>query len=618
MAGERGAVAAASDDALRILEEVFGYSSFRGQQEAIVRHVIGGGDAVVLMPTGGGKSLCYQIPALVRPGIGIVVSPLIALMKDQVDALRQAGVRAAYLNSALSGAAAMEVERAVGAGSIDLLYVAPERLMMPRCLDLLARVRLALFAIDEAHCVSQWGHDFRPEYRQLSVLHARFPTVPRVALTATADGPTRHDIVEQLHLGAAQVFAAGFDRPNIRYRVRVKDDAKAQLLAFLADEHPGDAGIVYCLSRRRVEEVAAWLCGKGRIALPYHAGLDAATRERNQDRFLNSEGVIMVATVAFGMGIDKPNVRFVAHLDPPKSLEAYYQETGRAGRDGLPANAWMTYGMQDVTALVGLLEGANVDERQRRIERQKLEALLGYCETPSCRRQVLLGYFGEHDHPPCGNCDNCLKPARIWDGLVAAQKALSAVFRTGQRFGAAYLVDVLTGHTSERIRRFGHDRLKTFGVGAELGKAKWHSVIRQLVAQGHLGVDIEGHGGLHLGPNASAVLRGEIAVQFRDDAVPLEPARVRKEGVARAAALGADAMPEDEALWQRLRALRLEIAREQAVPPYVIFHDATLVAMVRARPRDRGEMALIPGVGASKLARYGDRFLAAIAPSPLQ
>ena len=609
MAGERGAAAVASDEALRILKEVFGYPSFRGQQEAVVRHVIGGGDAVVLMPTGGGKSLCYQIPALVRPGMGVVVSPLIALMKDQVDALRQAGVRAAYLNSTLSGAEAMDIERAVGAGAIDLLYVAPERLTMPRCLDLLARARLALFAIDEAHCVSQWGHDFRPDYRQLSILHARFPAVPRIALTATADGPTRRDIVEQLNLGAAQVFAAGFDRPNIRYRVRVKQDAKAQLLAFLADEHPGDAGIIYCLSRRRVEEVAAWLCGKGRIALPYHAGLDAATRERNQDRFLTSEGVIMVATVAFGMGIDKPNVRFVVHLDPPKSLEAYYQETGRAGRDGLPADAWMTYGMQDVTALIGLLEGANLDERQ------KLDALLGYCETPSCRRQVLLGYFGERDHPPCGNCDNCLKPARIWDGLVAAQKALSAVVRTGQRFGAAYLVDVLIGHASERIRRFGHDQLKTFGVGAELGKAEWHSVFRQLVAQGHLGVDIEGHGGLHLSASAPAVLRGEIAVQFRDDAARLKPARARHEGAVHVSTIGADATPEDEALWQRLRALRLEIAREQAVPPYVIFHDATLVAMVRARPRDPEELSRIPGVGASKLARYADRFLAAINPA---
>jgi ATP-dependent DNA helicase RecQ len=613
MAGTGAGALAEADEARRILREVFGYPSFRGQQEEIVRHVVAGGDGLVLMPTGGGKSLCYQIPALVRPGLGVVVSPLIALMKDQVDALRQAGVRAAYLNSTLSGPAAAAVERAVREGAIDLLYVAPERLMMPRCLDLLAQARLALFAIDEAHCVSQWGHDFRPEYRQLTVLRERFPTVPRLALTATADGPTRRDIIERLDLGAARIFAAGFDRPNIRYRVVAKHDAKAQLVALLAAEHAGDAGIVYCLSRRRVEEVAAFLCGKGRVALPYHAGLDAVMRERNQDRFLKEEGVIMVATVAFGMGIDKPNVRFVVHLDPPKSLEAYYQETGRAGRDGLPATAWMTYGLQDVAALLGLLEGSNLDDRQRRIERQKLDALLGFCETASCRRQVLLGYFGEHDHPPCGNCDNCLKPARVWDGLVAAQKALSAVFRTGQRFGVAYLVDVLTGKASERIARFGHDRLKTFGVGTDLDKGEWHAVFRQLVAQGHLTVDIEGHGGLRLGESAPAVLRGEMQVQFRsDDVEPALGGRARRARAAPAGAIGADAAPGDEALWQGLRALRLDIAREQGVPPYIIFHDATLLAMVRARPRDRAAFAQIPGVGASKLDRYGDRFLAAL------
>jgi ATP-dependent DNA helicase RecQ len=608
----QGEASFAAAEALRILQDVFGYPSFRGEQEAVVRHVIAGGDALVLMPTGGGKSLCYQIPALVRPGLGVVVSPLIALMKDQVDALRQAGVRAAYLNSTLSGAEAAEVERAIREGATDLVYVAPERLVMPRCLELLSRVRLALFAIDEAHCVSQWGHDFRPEYRQLTILHERFPDVPRIALTATADETTRRDIIERLKLEEARIFAAGFDRPNIRYRVLTKADAKAQLLAFLAAEHAGDAGIVYCLSRRRVEEVAAWLCTKGRVALPYHAGLDAATRERNQDRFLKEEGVIMVATVAFGMGIDKPNVRFVAHLDPPKSLEAYYQETGRAGRDGLPANAWMTYGLPDVTALLALLEGANLDERQRRIERQKLDALLGYCETASCRRQVLLGYFGEREHPPCGNCDNCLKPARVWDGVVAAQKALSAVVRTGQRFGVAYLVDLLLGRASERLSRFGHDKLKTFGIGTELGKQEWHSVFRQLVAQGHLNVDIGGHGGLQLGETAPAVLRGEVPVTFRDDEVEARTPRARRDRVALAGEIGADAAPVDEALWQRLRALRLDIAREQGVPPYIIFHDATLVAMVRARPADTADLARIPGVGASKLARYGDRFLAAL------
>ena len=617
MAGGEGAARAmpATSDAgraLEILRSIFGYAEFRGLQQPIIEHVVAGGDALVLMPTGGGKSLCYQIPALVRPGLGVVVSPLIALMKDQVDALRQAGIRAAHLNSTLSAAAAADVEQAMRQGALDLVYVAPERLVTPRCLDLLGRCRIALFAIDEAHCVSQWGHDFRPEYLQLSVLHERFPAVPRLALTATADGPTRGDILARLKLDEARVFAAGFDRPNIRYRVVAKADAKAQLLRFLAEEHPGDAGIVYCLSRRRVEEVAAWLCERGRVALPYHAGLDAGTRERNQERFLREEGVIIVATVAFGMGIDKPNVRFVAHLDAPKSLEAYYQETGRAGRDGLPADAWMTYGMPDVTALMALLDAAQLDERQRRIERHKLNALLGFCETATCRRQVLLGYFGERDHPPCGNCDNCLRPARVWDGLVAAQKALSAVFRTGQRFGVGHLVDVLRGEVTERVRRFGHDKLKTFGVGTELDKRGWQSVFRQLVAQGHLEVDVEGHGGLHLSETAPSVLRGEVPVAFRGDA--LEPKAGRRRGARGLApsVLDGAAKPGDEALFAALRARRLELAREQGVPPYVIFHDATLLDMVRRRPRDLAAMSVIPGVGRSKLERYGETFLAII------
>jgi ATP-dependent DNA helicase RecQ len=606
------AAPAAPDRARHILRSVFGYSDFRGLQADIIAHVIEGGDALVLMPTGGGKSLCYQIPALARPGLGLVVSPLIALMKDQVDALRQAGVRAAYLNSTLDTAAAAAVERDMRQGALDLLYVAPERVVTPRCLDLLARCRLALFAIDEAHCVSQWGHDFRPEYRELSLLHERFPGVPRIALTATADGATRSDIIARLKLGDARVFASGFDRPNIRYRVVAKDDAKGQLRSFLAAEHAGDAGIVYCLSRRRVEEIASYLCTSGRVALPYHAGLDPATRERNQDRFLKEDGVIIVATVAFGMGIDKPDVRFVVHLDAPKSLEAYYQETGRAGRDGLPANAWMTYGMSDVTALLGLLEGANLDERQRRIERHKLDALLGFCETATCRRQVLLGYFGERGHPPCGNCDNCLRPARVWDGLVAAQKALSAVFRTGQRFGVGHLVDVLRGEGTERVRRFGHDRIKTFGVGADLGKKEWQSVFRQLVALGHLAVDVEGHGGLHLGESAAAVLRGELPVALRSD--PAEVKSSPRRGTRGASSVDSVfAAPGDQALWQALRARRLELAREQGVPPYVIFHDATLQELVRRRPRDLDAMSAIPGIGRSKLERYGHSFLAVIA-----
>jgi ATP-dependent DNA helicase RecQ len=445
MQGSAGSLTASRDRALEILRSVFGYGAFRREQAAIIDRVVAGGDALVLMPTGGGKSLCYQIPALLRDGIGIVVSPLIALMKDQVDALRQAGVRAAYLNSTLTPSEAAEVEREMRQGALDLVYVAPERLVTPRCLELLSRCKIALFAIDEAHCVSQWGHDFRPEYLQLRILHDHFPKVPRIALTATADGPTQRDIIERLVLGDAEIFAASFDRPNIRYRVVAKAEAKSQLLAFLEAEHSSDAGIVYCLSRRRVEEVATWLCTRGRVALPYHAGLDRAVRERNQDRFLKEEGITIVATVAFGMGIDKPNVRFVVHLDAPKSLEAYYQETGRGGRDGLPANAWMTYGMADVTTLLALLDGTKLEERQRRIERHKLNALLGYCETATCRRQVLLGYFGERDHPPCGNCDNCLHQPRIWDGLVTAQKALSAAVRTGERFGVAHLVDVLRG-----------------------------------------------------------------------------------------------------------------------------------------------------------------------------
>ncbi len=593
-----------------ILRSVFGYPEFRGEQEAIITHVAEGGDCLVLMPTGGGKSLCFQIPALLRPGVAVVVSPLIALMKDQVDALRQAGVKAAFLNSTLTGGEAAQVERGMREGTLDLVYIAPERLVTPRCLDLLEQCELSLFAIDEAHCVSQWGHDFRPEYLQLSVLHGSFPHVPRIALTATADGPTQKDIRDRLQLNDARVFAAGFDRPNIQYRVVPKAEARVQLLQFLEAEHPTSAGIVYCLSRRKVEEVANWLASKGRVALPYHAGLDPAVRQRNQDRFLKEEGVVMVATVAFGMGIDKPNVRFVAHLDAPKSLEAYYQETGRGGRDGLPADAWMTYGMPDVMALMGMLDASDLDEKQKWIERHKLNALLGYCESASCRRQVLLAYFGERDHPPCGNCDICLRPVSVWDGVVAAQKAISAVFRTGQRFGVGHLVDVLLGQATEKVVKFGHDRLKTFGVGKDLDKRSWQSVYRQLVAQGHLAVDMEGHGGLHLSESAPKVLRGEVPVAFRQETA--EPKSARRRSLGAVASEGRPDGPGDEELWQALRSLRLEIAREQAVPPYVIFHDATLVDMVRRRPRDLEALSKIPGVGKSKLDRYGDVFLEAI------
>jgi ATP-dependent DNA helicase RecQ len=593
---------------LAVLGRVFGYPSFRGQQQEIVEHVVGGGDAIVLMPTGGGKSLCYQLPALLRPGTGVVVSPLIALMKDQVDALRQAGVRAAALNSGLPPGESGAIERAARAGELDLLYVSPERLMMPHCLDFLRRCQIALFAVDEAHCISQWGHDFRRDYQGLGILKEQFPETPLLALTATADDPTRRDIAARLHLEHAREFAAGYDRPNLFYRVVEKRAPRDELLRFLDDEHPGDAGIVYCLTRRAVEETATWLTQHGREALPYHAGLSAETRARHQERFLREEGIIVVATVAFGMGIDKPNVRFVAHLDAPKNLEAYYQETGRAGRDGLPADAWMAYGIADVMNLRRLMEANDIDEQQRRIERQKSEALIGFCETISCRRQVLLGYFGERHHQPCGNCDNCREPAESSDGTVAAQKALSAVYRTGQRFGAHHLADVLTGKATERITRLGHDQLKTFGVGAEFDAQGWLSVIRQLLAQGHLLPDPDGHGGLMLASSATEVLRGEREFRFRHDP-PHQRTRRRKAAVAAGMALDS----ASEELWQRLRTWRLDEARRQELPPYVIFHDATLIEVARRRPASLAALADIPGIGRSKLDRYGAAVLAVAA-----
>ena len=485
-----------------VLGRVFGYDAFRGEQEAIIEHVAGGGDCLVLMPTGGGKSLCYQIPALLRDGLAVVVSPLIALMQDQVSALRQAGVRAGYLNSTLTFDEVRAVERDARAGRLDLLYVAPERLMGERTLALLDGVRggarIALFAIDEAHCVSQWGHDFRPEYLQLSVLHERYPGVPRIALTATADAPTRREIAERLGLGDARIFVSGFDRPNIRYAIVPKRSAREQFLRFLDAEHRGHAGIVYCLSRRKVEETARWLRGRGYDALPYHAGMGAEERKRHQDAFVREDGVIIVATIAFGMGIDKPDVRFVAHLDLPKSIESYYQETGRAGRDGLPADAWMAYGLADVIALRQMVEGSEAGEQRKRLEVRKLDAMLGLCELTTCRRRALLAYFGETLAEPCGNCDNCIAPPEAWDATEAAQKALSCVYRTGQRFGAGYVIDVLLGKDSERIRGFGHQRLSTFGIGADLDMATWRSVFRQLVARGLMSVDVEGFGSLKL------------------------------------------------------------------------------------------------------------------------
>jgi ATP-dependent DNA helicase RecQ len=593
---------------LGVLRHVFGYDGFRGQQQAIIEQVAAGGDAVVLMPTGGGKSLCYQIPALLRPGLGVVVSPLIALMRDQVEALRQAGVRAAALNSAQLPEEAAAVERAAVEGSLDLLYVSPERLLTARCLDLLRRCRpVALLAIDEAHCISQWGHDFRPEYQKLTVLRERFPGVPLIALTATADAPTRRDIIAQLQLERAPVFAAGYDRPNLFYRVVDKHNALEQLRRFLAAEHPADAGIVYCFTRRAVEETAGWLTAGGREALPYHAGLDAAVRERHQQRFLREEGVVVVATIAFGMGIDKPNVRFVAHLDLPKTLEAYYQETGRAGRDGLPADAWMTHGAGDVANLRRLLDEIESEER-RLVERRKIDALVGYCETVACRRQVLLGYFGEPDHPPCGNCDNCRAPPESWDGTVAAQKALSAVYRTGQRFGAHHLVDVLLGKVTERVRRFGHDGVKTFGVGRDdLDRRGWLSVLRQLAAQGALTHDL-GHGGLSLAPAGVEILRGQREVRFRREAEQ-RPSRGER-GDRRGAAAALD--PAGQELWEALRAWRLEAARRQEVPPYVIFHDTTLLDVARRRPMTLDALAGVPGIGRSKLDRYGAALVAIV------
>jgi ATP-dependent DNA helicase RecQ len=593
---------------LEVLNRVFGYPSFRGAQREIIDEVIAGGDILVLMPTGGGKSLCYQIPALLRPGTAVVVSPLIALMQDQVDALRQLGVRAAFLNSSLPLDAAQGVERALLASELDLLYVAPERLLTDRFLSLLARVRIALFAIDEAHCVSQWGHDFRPEYIQLGVLHERWPEVPRLALTATADAPTRNEIVTRLGLGEARQFVSSFDRPNIRYRVVPKDQPRRQLLAFLRDEHPADSGIVYCLSRRKVEDTAEFLRSQGFRALPYHAGLTAETRRAHQAEFLRGEGVIVVATIAFGMGIDKPDVRFVAHLDLPKSVEAYYQETGRAGRDGQPADAWMTYGIGDLVTLRRLIEGSDADERFKRVELHKLNALLGLCETTECRRRVMLNYFGEPTEGPCGNCDTCLAPIEAWDGTVAAQKAMSCIYRTEQRFGVNYLIDVLLGKDHERIRRFSHDRVSTYGIGKELSADQWRSVYRQLVAGGLVAVDMEGHGALKLTEQSRPVLRGERNVRLRRD--PDRTRALRTDRRVRGEAL---ADPEAQALWERLRARRRALGQEQNVPPYVIFSDATLGELVRYRPRNRDELSRIAGVGAVKLERYGTEFLGVMA-----
>ena len=591
--------------AQQVLEQVFGYAGFRLSQQEIVDSLISGKDALVLMPTGGGKSLCYQIPALIRPGVGIVVSPLIALMQDQVLALQQQGVAAAALNSALAPEAAQAIQRQLLNGELQLLYVAPERLMTDSFQALLQQVPIALFAIDEAHCVSQWGHDFRPEYIQLSALHENFPGVPRIALTATADEATRREIIQRLALEHAEHFISGFDRPNIRYRVAADNsNIRQQLLCFIQLDFPDQAGIVYCLSRRKVEETAAWLQQQGIKALPYHAGLPQQVRSENQNRFLREDAVVIVATIAFGMGIDKPDVRFVVHLNLPKSLEAYYQETGRAGRDGEPAEALLFYNLQDVITLRQFVEQSEADEAHKRIESQKLERMLGYCELTSCRRQALLAYFGDALAQPCGNCDTCLNPPKTWDGTVAAQKALSCVHHTGQRFGVNYLIDVLLGKENSRIRRFGHDQISTFGIGAELNQKQWRSLFRQLIAQGCLALDQEGHGGLRLSESCRPLLRGEQTLLLREESRQrTQAASTRKRGYS-----GANTV-----LWEALREKRLQLAQEQGVPPYVIFHDATLMAMMEYVPQNLDQMRRISGIGAHKLEAYGQAFLEVLA-----
>lgn len=595
--------------ALNLLQNTYGYPSFRGQQAEIIDHVISGQSAFVLMPTGGGKSLCYQIPALVRPGVGVIISPLIALMQDQVDALTQLGVRAAAINSSMTVSAIEKTKSRMRAGDLDMVYVAPERLLMDDFLAFLHQTPIALFAIDEAHCVSQWGHDFRPHYTQLTVLAEKFPKVPRVALTATADHPTRKDIVERLHLAQGRTFIAGFDRPNIHYTILLKENPQKQILQFIKGTHPRDSGIVYCLSRKMTDETADWLCTQGFKALPYHAGLHADIRARNQERFLREDNIIMVATIAFGMGIDKPDVRFVAHMTVPKNIEAYYQETGRAGRDGLPANALMLYGMQDAALQRNFIDDSGAPDVQKRIEHQKLNALLGLCEAAACRRRIILDYFGDTSEP-CGNCDTCLHPPVTFDGTVAAQKALSCAYRTGQRFGVGYLIDVLLGKDDDRMKRFGHDQISTFGIGTEHTKNEWQSIFRQLVALYLLTPDGTEFGGLKMTPRGLAFLKDKEKLRLRKFAGKAKVA-VPTSGAARPEITFTD--EADHQLFAALKATRLELARDQNVPPYVIFHDKTLREITLHKPRSLAALSRISGVGQSKVERYGATFLDVIA-----
>lgn len=595
-------------DPTHVLQSVFGYETFRPYQERIIRRVTHGSHAVVVMPTGGGKSLCYQLPALIRRGVGIVVSPLIALMQDQVDALQQLGVRAAVLNSSLDRPQRRAVWNDLKSGRLDLFYVAPERIMQPHFLNALGRLNLALIAIDEAHCMSQWGHDFRPDYLELAHLRERFPQVPTLAVTATADPPTQQSILDRLDLSNDDLFVTGFDRPNIRYTVVPKQRSpRKQLKAFIDQEHAGDSGIVYCLSRKSVASTAEWLSDKGHEALAYHAGLDASVRDERQRRFLREDGLIVVATVAFGMGIDKPDVRFVAHLDIPKSLEAYYQETGRAGRDGRPASAWMAYRLSDVMRMRRLIASSTEDDTHQWRRQQKLNALFGYCETTDCRRNVLLNYFGEAPGSPCGNCDRCLDPVDTWDGTVAAQKVLSCIARTDQQFGTGHVTDVLRGGDTKNIRKFGHKQLSTYGIGADRSKKEWRSIIRQLVAKGLIRVDISGYGALHLTSACRPVLRGEETVDLRKE----QPTTNRTKRSKRST----DDLPpsgQRRQLFEALRKTRTQLADDQGVPPYVIFNDATLLAMVDHLPETPEAFRRLHGVGDVKLRRYSDAFLSVI------